>query len=150
MLFPSITRANLFDDFFDGFNFPAIPDFRDTEKKLYGGRADRLMKTDVHEHEDHYEVDVDLPGFAKDDIKLELSNGYLSISAEKNMEKKEENEGKVIRQERYSGSMRRSFFVGEDVTEEDIKAKYEGGVLSLNIPKKKEEIPEKKYIAIEG
>lgn len=149
MLVPSIFGENLFDDWFD---FPEWPDFRDldkAEKKLYGRHADRLMKTDVHEHEDHYEVDIDLPGFKKDEIQLELNNGYLLVSAAK--EHEQENKGKAIRKERYSGSMQRSFYIGEQLTEEDIKAKFEHGVLSLEIPKKDApKIPEKKTIMIEG
>ena len=149
MLVPSIFGENLFDDWFD---FPQWPDFRDfdkAEKKLYGRRADRMMKTDVHEHEDHYEVDIDLPGFRKEEITLELNNGYLVISAAKEHEQK--NKGKEIRKERYSGSMQRSFYVGEGITEEEIKARYEHGVLKLELPKKETpKVPEKKTIMIEG
>ena len=149
MLVPSIFGENLFDDWFD---FPQWPDFRDfdkAEKKLYGRRADRMMKTDVHEHEDHYEVDIDLPGFRKEEITLELNNGYLVISAAKEHEQK--NKGKEIRKERYSGSMQRSFYVGEQIKEEDVKAKFEHGVLSLDLPKKDTpKVPEKKTIMIEG
>ena len=149
MLMPSIFRENLFDDWFD------FPDFRDldlTERNLYGRHADRLMKTDVHEHDDHYEVDIDLPGFAKDEITIELNDGYLTISAAKGLDKDEnDKKGKLIRQERYAGAMQRSFYVGENVTEEEIKASFKHGVLSLNIPKKEAKaVPEKKTIMIEG
>ena len=149
MLRPSIFGENLFDDWFD------FPDFRDldkAEKKLYGRHADRLMKTDVHEHDDHYEVDIDLPGFSKEEITIELNNGYLLVSAAKGVDKDENTKkGKLIRQERYAGAMQRSFYVGEGITEEDIRATFKHGVLSLNIPKKeKEKIPEKKQILIEG
>ena len=127
------------------------------EKPLYGHNAKNLMRTDVREHDDSYEVDIELPGFHKDEVQLSLENGYLNITAAKGLDKdekeeKEEKTGKLIRQERYAGSMSRSFYVGEDVTEEDIKAKLEHGVLSLQIPKKeaKPQLPEKKYIAIEG
>lgn len=149
MLMPSIFRENLFDDWFD------FPDFRDldrTERKLYGRHADRLMKTDVHEHEDHYEVDIDLPGFAKDEITIELRDGYLTVSAAKGLDKDEnDKKGKLIRQERYAGAMQRSFYVGEELTEEDVKAIFKHGVLSLNIPKKEAKaVPEKKTIMIEG
>ncbi len=149
MLMPSIFNENLFDNWF---NFPMMDDFENTEKKLYGGRADRIMKTDVHEQEDHYLVDIDLPGFKKEDITLELEKGYLTVSATKNLDKDEnDNKGKPIRQERYSGSMKRSFYVGENLTEEDIRASFKHGVLSLNVPKKeKVQIPEKKTIMIEG
>ena len=149
MLMPSIFRENLFDDWFD------FPDFRDldlTERNLYGRHADRLMKTDVHEHDDHYEVDIDLPGFAKDEITIELNDGYLTISAAKGLDKDEnDKKGKLIRQERYAGAMQRSFYVSENVTEEEIKASFKHGVLSLNIPKKEAKaVPEKKTIMIEG
>jgi len=149
MLLPSIFGENLFDDWFD------LPDFRDldrVEKKLYGKHAAHLMKTDVHEQEDHYEVDMDLPGFKKEEISLELNNGYLTVSAAKGLDKDEnDKKGKLIRQERYAGSMQRSFYVGENLTEEDIKASFKHGVLSLTIPKKEApKLPEKKTIMIEG
>ena len=149
MLVPSIFGENLFDDWFD------FPDFRDldrTEKKLYGKHADRLMKTDVHEHEDHYEVDIDLPGFKKEEITVELNKGYLTVSAQKGLDEDEKSKkGKVIRKERYEGAMQRSFYVGENLTEEEIKASFEHGVLHLNVPKKeKAKLPEKKTILIEG
>ncbi len=152
MLLPSIFGENLFDDFFD---FPAIPDFsRDfdqMDRKLYGRHAGRIMKTDVHEEDDHYEVDIDLPGFKKEDIALSLDNGMLTVSATKNMENKKEKKGKVLRQERYCGSMQRSFQVGDAITEEDVKAAFKDGVLSLTIPKKDQpKLPEKKTIMIEG
>ena len=119
MLMPSIFRENLFDDWF---NFPDFSDLDRTERKLYGRHADRLMKTDVHEHEDHYEVDIDLPGFAKDEIKIELNNGYLTVSAAKGLDKDQnDKKGKLIRQERYAGAMQRSFYVGEEQTEEEVK-----------------------------
>ncbi len=151
MLVPSIFGENLFDDFF---NFPAFPDPREfdrADRKLYGRHPDRVMKTDVHEHDDHYEVDIDLPGFKKEDISLELENGFLTVSATKKVEENKEKHGKLIRQERYSGSMQRSFQVGDAVTEEEIKAGFKDGVLSLSIPKKPEpKLPEKKTIMIEG
>jgi len=151
MLYPSIFNKNLFDDFMD-FDFPAFGEFGDVDKKLYGKHAPHVMKTDVKEHDDKFEVDIDLPGFKKDEIQLDLQNGYLSISATKGVDKEEKDKkGKLIRQERYSGSMQRSFFVGKAVTEEDIKAKFEDGVLKLDIPKKEApKIPEKKTIMIEG
>ena len=151
MLYPSIFNKNLFDDLMD-FDFPGFGDFDDVDRKLYGKHAPHVMKTDVKEHEDKYEVDIDLPGFKKDEIQLNLQNGYLSVSAAKGVDKEEKDKkGKLIRQERYSGSMQRSFFVGKSVTEEDIKAKFEDGVLKLSIPKKEApKIPEKKTIMIEG
>ena len=111
-----------------------------------------LRHLEEYDHTDPvYEVDVDLPGFKKEEIHLELENGYLTISTEKSLENKEEKQGRVLRQERYSGTMSRSFYVGENVTEEEIKARYENGVLSLTVPKKDaQKVPEKKTICIEG
>ena len=145
MLMPSIFAENLFDDWFD------LPSFRDIDRKLYGKRADHEMRTDVHEHEDHYEVDIDLPGFKKEEITLSLENGYLTVKAARGLDKDEKDkQGRLIRQERYAGSMQRSFYVGEALTEEDIGAKLEHGVLSLNIPKREaRKVPEKRTIAIE-
>ena len=151
MLYPSIFNENLFDDLMD-FDFPVFKGFGDIDKKLYGKHAAQVMKTDVHEQENGYEVDIDLPGFKKDEITLSLENGYLTVGAAKGLDKDEKDKkGKLIRQERYAGSMQRSFFVGENLTEEDIKAKFEDGVLKLAIPKKEApKIPEKKTIMIEG
>ena len=154
MLLPSIFGENLLDDWmmdFPRMDFPR-QDFADVDRKLYGKHAANVMKTDVHEHDEGYEVDIDLPGFKKDEISLNLENGYLSVSAAKGIEKDDKDKkGRLIRQERYSGAMQRSFFVGEAITEEDIKAKFEDGVLKLSIPKKDApKIPEKKTIAIEG
>ena len=148
-MLPSIFRENLFDDWF---SFPSFPAFRDADRKLYGRNAPHEMKTDVHEHEDHYTVDVDLPGFKKDEIRLELEDGTLTVHAAKNVEQeKTDKDGKVLRQERYTGAMERSFYVGAALTEEDIGAKFENGVLTLNIPKKDvKKLPEKKLIQIEG
>lgn len=158
MMTPSIFGENLFDDFFDDFfDFPVFDEkaMQKAQKKLYGRHAANMMKTDVREHDDHYEVDIDLPGFKKDELCLELKDGYLVISAAKGLDKdeKEKKTGKFVRRERYAGSMSRSFYVGEDLKQEDIHAKYESGVLKLNIPKtedKKSEVEEKRYIAIEG
>ena len=149
MLLPSLFGENLLDDWFD---FPDPREYNQVEKKLYGRHANRLMKTDVHEHDDHYEMDIDLPGFKKEEIQLQLENGYLTVQAAKGLEseEKDQKKGRIIRQERYSGTMQRSFYVGDQVTEEDIKAKFEHGVLSLNIPKKEAQIPAKKTIMIEG
>ena len=150
MLMPSIFAENLFDEFFE--DFPMPREFRNIDRRLYGKNDAREMKTDVHEHEDHYEVDIDLPGFRKDEITLTLENGYLTVTAAKGLDKDTTTkQGKVIRQERYSGTMQRSFYVGDALTENDISAKFENGVLSLNIPKKDErKLPEKKTIMIEG
>lgn len=143
MLLPSIFGENLLDDWMD---------FGDVERKLYGRHAANVMKTDVHEHDEGYELDIDLPGFKKDEIKLSLENGYLSVNAAKSLDKDKKNiKGRIIRQERYAGSMQRSFYVGDALTETDIKAKFEDGVLKLSIPKKEaEKLPETKTIAIEG
>ena len=143
MLLPSIFGESLLDDWMD---------FGNVERKLYGRHAANVMKTDVHEHDEGYELDIDLPGFKKDEIKLSLDNGYLSVNAAKSLDKDKKNiKGKIIRQERYAGSMQRSFYVGDALTETDIKAKVEDGVLKLSIPKKEpEKLPETKTIAIEG
>ena len=119
---------------------------------LYGKHASHEMKTDVRETDSGYEVDIDLPGFKKDEINIQLDNGYLSISAAKGLDKDEQDkEGKYIRKERYAGSMSRSFYVGNAITQDDIKAKYESGILRLSVPKKAaEEIESAKRIAIEG
>ncbi len=148
-MLPSIFGETLFDDWFD---FPEFRDFRNIDRKLYGRHASREMKTDVHEHEDRYEMHIDLPGFKKEEITLTLENGYLTVSAAKGLDVDKENKkGRVIRQERYAGAMQRSFYVGDNLTEEDIGAKYEHGVLSLTIPKKEtRKLPEKKVIMIEG
>ncbi len=149
MLLPRLFGESLLDDWMD---FPRMRDFEDIDKKLYGNRAAHLMKTDVHEHEDAYEVDIDLPGFKKDEINLTLEDGYLIVEAAKGLDKDtKDKKGKVIRQERYAGTMQRSFYVGENLTEEDIKAKMEDGVLKLTLPKKEQaQVPEKKRIMIEG
>ncbi|MCR5431743.1 MAG: Hsp20/alpha crystallin family protein [Lachnospiraceae bacterium] len=148
MLLPSIFGENLLDDWMD---FPKF-EFPDVDRKLYGKHASHVMKTDVQETEDGYDVDIDLPGFKKDEIKLSLENGYLSVSAAKSLDNdKKDKKGKIIRQERYAGSMERSFFVGDNLTEENIKAKFEDGVLKLHVPKEEPaKVPEKKFIAIEG
>ena len=152
MLLPSIFNNDFFDTWMDDMRpFRWLND--ETEKKLYGSRASHMMATDVHEHEDHYDVDVDLPGFTKDEIELQLNDGYLSITASKGLDKeKQNNEGKVVRRERYAGTMSRSFYVGEQITEDEIKARFENGVLKLTVPKKEEKkvLPEKKTIMIEG
>ena len=154
MLMPSIFGENLFDDFFGGFPFFDDKEMRNTEKKLYGNRALHLMKTDVKEQEDGYELIVDLPGFSKDEVKVALEDGYLTISAAKglNQDEQEKDTGRYIRRERYAGACQRSFYVGEQVTQEEIKGQFKHGILKLSIPKKeaKPAVPEKKYIAIEG
>ena len=149
MLMPSIFGENLFDDWMD---LPFEREFFGRRNPLYGKNEKNLMKTDVKEVENGYEVAMDLPGFKKEDISAKLENGYLTITASKGLDKDEKNEeGKYIRRERYSGSCSRSFYVGDGVTEEDIKARFEDGILKLDIPKKDaEKIEQKKYISIEG
>ncbi len=146
MLMPSIFGENLFNDDWMNFGFPEV------DKALYGKHASHEMKTDVKETDSGYEVDIDLPGFKKDEINVQLDNGYLSISAAKGLDKEEKNkEGKYIRKERYAGAMSRSFYVGDSLTQEDIKAKYESGILRLSIPKKEaKQVEATKRIAIEG
>ena len=146
MLMPSIFGENLFNDDWMNFGFPEV------EKALYGKHASHEMKTDVRETDSGYEVDIDLPGFKKDEINIQLDNGYLSISAAKGLDKDEQDkEGKYIRKERYAGSMSRSFYVGNAITQDDIKAKYESGILRLSVPKKAAvEIESAKRIASEG
>ena len=149
MLLPSIFGENLFDDWMD-FSFPEIPD---VDKTLYGKHAKNLMKTDVKDTENGYEVDIDLPGFKKDEITMKLENGTLTVSAAKGLDKDEENkEKKYVRRERYAGGMSRSFCVGEHVDVEDIHPKYENGILSFTVPKKEQKAVEEKnkFISIEG
>ena len=146
MLMPSIFGENLFDEFFGDWD----REMRRMDRQLYGKNAAREMKTDVHEHEDHYEVNIDVPGFRKEDITLELQNGYLTVTASKGLDKDETTKkGKVIRQERWAGTLQRSFYVGDTLTEEDVQAKYEDGVLHVALPKKEaRKVPEKKQILI--
>lgn len=147
MLMPSIFGENLFNDWMD-FSFPQVAD---VDKELYGKHAKNMMKTDVKETESGYEVAIDLPGFKKDEVKIHLDHGYLTIAATKGLDKDEEDKkGKYIRRERYAGSMSRSFYVGEGVKQSDIHAKYEDGILKLDIPKQdKKAVEESKYISIE-
>ena len=131
-MLPSIFGENLFDDFFNDPFAMMMPQGRDP---LYGKHSKNLMKTDVRETEGSYELDIDLPGFQKDEVSLDLKNGYLTVSAAKGLDKDEEDKkGRVLRQERYAGACSRSFYVG-DVKPEDIKAKYEHGVLTILVPK---------------
>ena len=150
MLRPSIFGEDLFDEMM---NFPFEDEFFGKHNPLYGKHAKNMMKTDVRETDGSYEVDIDLPGFKKDEISAELKNGYLTISAAKELNKDEQDKktGNYIRRERYAGSMSRSFYVGEDVAQEDIHAKFENGILQLTIPKKDAKaVEQNNYIAIEG
>ena len=146
MLMPSIFGESLFDDFMDDFAFP------DIDKKLYGKHASHIMKTDVKEKDNTYEVDIDLPGFKKDEIQIQLENGYVTVSAAKGLDKNEKDkEGKYIRRERYAGNVSRSFYVGNNVQREDIHPKFENGILSFTVPKEQTAAENSShYIAIEG
>ena len=147
MLMPSIFGENLFDDFFDDFARPARALAR------YNTPSVAAMKTDIRESDTGYELDIDLPGYKKENVKAELKNGYLTITAESRQDNDQKDEtGKYIRRERYYGTCSRSFYVGEDVLQEDIKAKFEDGILKVAIPKKetKPAIEQSKYIPIEG
>lgn len=145
-MLPSIFGENLFDDFF-GDPFGMMPRGRDP---LYGKHAKNLMRTDVRETEDTYELDVDLPGFKKDEVTLELKNGVLTIQAVKGLDKDEtDKKGKYIRQERYAGSCSRSFYVGEDVEPDQISAKFESGILQISVPKAAKKLPKNSSISIQ-
>lgn len=158
-MLPSVFGEDLFDDWMDYFPFGRDFDkefskaMAPTEHALYGKHAKNMMKTDVRETDDSYEVDIDLPGFKKDEVKIQLADGYLTIEAAKGLDKdeKDKKSGKYIRRERYAGSMSRSFYVGEDVKQEEIHAKYDNGILKLSVPKKeaKKAVDSSKYIAIE-
>ena len=145
MLMPSIFGEDLFDDFM------GYPAGRQAAANAYPQVKD-MMKTDIRDVDGNYELEIDLPGFKKDEIQVQLKDGYLVLSAAKGLDKDEKDkEGNYIRRERYAGSMCRSFYVGDAVSEEDIHAKYEDGILKLSVPKKAPEKIEKDgYIAIEG
>ena len=142
MLMPSIFGENLFDDWFDKDFFPG-------RNPLYGKNEKNLMKTDVREQGDSYEVAIDLPGFKKEDVAIELENGYLTITASKGLDKDEDQTG-YIRRERWYGKCSRTFYVGESVRGEDIKAKMEDGILTMTVPKEQRQLPHKNTIMIEG
>ncbi|MBR5756367.1 MAG: Hsp20/alpha crystallin family protein [Firmicutes bacterium] len=145
MFMNSLFGESLFDDFFNDWERPV--------RSLAPARTANtaVMRTDVREKEGSFELDIDLPGYKKEDVKAELKDGYLTVSAVKNEDKDEKDEnGKYLRRERFYGSCSRSFYVGENLKEEDIKAKFEDGILKLSVPKKAKEIPTPKYIAIEG
>ena len=150
---PSIFGENLFDDLFD---FPFYDDRNEqkVEKKLYGRHARNLMKTDIKEMDNGYQLIIDLPGFKKEEIHAALENGYLTISAAKGLDEDEQEKesGHYIRRERYAGACERSFYVGDSISQEDIKAEFKHGILKLFVPKKEARpaAEENKYIAIEG
>ena len=160
MLTPSLFNDNfdLFDRFYQDpwFGFDDH-EFKNLEKKLYGHRAKNIMNTDIKESDNGYEMEIDLPGFKKDEITVELNDGYLTISAAKGLDKdeaeskEEAKKGNYSRRERYSGACQRSFYVGDAITQEDIKASFKHGILTLNIPKRDaKQVETKKYISIEG
>ena len=152
MLMPSIFGENLFDDFMSDFPFFDDRDLRKTERKLYGHNAKRLMKTDIKETDSGFELEMDLPGFKKEEVSVELNNGYITIRAAKGLDEDEQEKktGKYIRRERYSGACERSFYVGEEVTQQDIKASFSHGILKLDIPKKEaKKIEQNNFISIE-
>ena len=148
MLMSGLFGEDLFDDFW---GFPTH-ELANIDKHLYGKHARHLMETDVHETETDYELEMNLPGFKKDQISVKLEDGYMTISAGKGLDtEKKDRHGKVIRKERYSGAMQRSFYVGEQLTNDEIKAKFEDGVLKLTIPKKDHKaLPGDNIIKIEG
>ena len=147
-MLPSIFGENLFDDLFRD-DFAMFPAWSGRDP-LYGKHAKHMMKTDVRETEDTYEVDMDLPGFKKDEINVDLKNGYLTVTASKGLDRDEQDKnGKYIRQERYTGAMSRSFYVG-DVAPEDVKAKFEDGILQISLPKaEKKALPKPTTVSIE-
>ena len=151
MLMPSIFGENLFDDFFNDFPFYDDNAGQKIEKKLYGRHGQNLMKTDIKEMEDGYELEMDLPGFKKEEISISLEDGNLTIQAAKGLDEdeKEKKTGRYIRRERYAGACSRSFYVG-DVEPDQVSAKYESGVLRVSLPKQaKKELPQHSTIAIE-
>lgn len=148
-MLPTVFGRDFFDDFFD-FPFFDDRDMQKAERKLYGHHGKNLMKTDVQESDTGYVLEMDLPGFKKEEIQVSLSDGYLTIRAEKGPEQDRNN--RYIRRERYTGVCERSFYVGDYLTETDIRGEFKHGVLKLMIPKQnaKPAVEEKKYIAIEG
>ena len=147
MLVPSIFGEDLFDSFFEDFARPT----RNVAR--YNAPAANVMRTDVKETDTGYELDVDLPGYKKENVQVELKDGGLTVTAKTAQSKDEKDEnGKYIRRERYSGTCSRAFYVGEDIEQNDIKAKFEDGILKLSVPKKdaKPKVEENRYITIEG
>ncbi len=147
-MLPSIFRENLFDDVFDD-AFDVFPAFG--RRNFFGKQGQNIMKTDVRETDDSYELDIDLPGFKKEELQAKIENGYLTISANKSADKdKKDKKGRYIRQERYVGQFSRSFYVGNSVQREDIQARFEDGILKLSIPKKEnKQLPEQNLIDID-
>lgn len=148
MMLPAIFGENLFDTWMGN----AFSNFINADRELYGKHSKNMMKTDVKETDDAYQVAVELPGFDRSEISAELQDGYLTITASRSLDKDEQDkEGSYIRRERYAGTMQRSFYVGREVRQEDIRAKYESGVLKLEVPKQDTKaVEQSRYIAIEG
>ena len=151
MLLPSLFGENLFDEMM---NFDFDKELERMTRPLYGKHSKNMMKTDVRETENSYELDIDLPGFKKDEIKVSLEDGYLTIEAAKGLDEDEQEKktGKYIRKERYAGACQRSFYVGDNLTQEDIKGEFKHGILKLFVPKKeaKPEVEQRKFVSIEG
>lgn len=143
MLFPSIFGEDMFSNW---------PSFNDLDKVFYNNQRSNTMRTDVKETDDAYELTIDLAGYKKDEITAEVKDGYLTVSAEKSEEKEEKQEGVYIRRERFMGNISRSYFVGDSITETDIHAKFQDGILSVDIPKETPKSIEdaRKFVAIEG
>ena len=146
-MLPVLFGENLFDELFDD----AFRPMWDMDRALYGKHARAVMKTDVRETDSGYELDIDLPGFKKDEVKLDLKDGYLTISAAKGLDRDEKDkQGRYIRQERYAGQCSRSFYVGESVQPKDVHAKFEDGILKLSLPKAEQpKLPDHRTITIE-
>lgn len=153
MLMPSIFGEDLFDDFMKDFPFFDDKEQKRLEKKLYGHHSKNLMKTDIRETDSGYMLEMDLPGFAKDEVKVSLEDGTLTVSAAKGLDKDEQDKktGRYIRRERYAGACERSFYVGEEVTQDEIRGEFKHGILKIFIPKKeaKPAVETRKYITIE-
>ena len=150
-MLPSIFGENLFDEMFDE-AFDMVPSFN-RHNPLYGKHGKNLMKTDVRETDESYELDIDLPGFKKDEISAQVANGYLTISAQKGLDKDEKDKkGRYIRRERYAGACSRTFYVGENVERSDIRANFKHGILKLSVPKTEEKkaVEDHNYISIDG
>lgn len=147
-MLPSIFGESIFDDWMDT---PFEKEFFGRKNPLYGKHAKNIMKTDVKETDKSYEFDIDLPGFKKDEIKAKLENGYLTVTAQKGLDKDEQNkEGQYIRRERYTGSCSRTFYIGDEIDENAVSAKFEDGILKLNVPKMTQpQVEQTKHIAIE-
>ena len=147
MLMPSIFGEDLFDDFFNDFTRPAKSVAR------YNTPTTSVMRTDVKETEGSYELDIDLPGYKKEDVQAQLKDGYMVITAKQQTQNEEQDKNKkYIRRERFYGACSRSFYVGEEIKQEDIKASFKDGILKVSVPKKKaiSQVEENRYITIEG